>query len=153
MDSPARVGSVVERIEASDDPRALETTSTTDVASIIEAEPIVCVVPVDDLPDWAGMDVGRTIRENAPQTPCVLFTGVSPGENDQLQNLGIVSYAGANMTAPNGQVIGQVCVLGREPRQYTEPECETLEQFAETVMEILELRQRLRDETMDGEDR
>ncbi|EMA42319.1 GAF domain-containing protein [Halobiforma nitratireducens JCM 10879] len=62
-------------------------------------------------------------------------------ENEQLENLGIVSYAGANMTAPNGQVIGQVCVLDHEPRSYSPKERETLEQYADTAMEILELRQ------------
>lgn len=63
--------------------------------------------------------------------------------NDQLENLGIVSYAGANMTAPNGQVIGQVCVLDHEQRSYSTAEQKTLEQYADTAMEILELRQSL----------
>jgi GAF domain-containing protein len=66
-------------------------------------------------------------------------------ENEQLHNLGIVSYAGANMTAPNGQVIGQVCVLDHEARHYSPEERETLQQYAETSMEILELRQTVRD--------
>ncbi|RQH00296.1 GAF domain-containing protein [Natrarchaeobius oligotrophus] len=62
-------------------------------------------------------------------------------ENEQLENLAIVSYAGANMTAPNGQVIGQVCVLDHEPRTYTAEERRLLQQYAETAMEILELHQ------------
>ncbi|SDJ35337.1 Response regulator receiver domain-containing protein [Halovenus aranensis] len=62
-------------------------------------------------------------------------------ENQQLKNLGIVSYAGANMTAPNGQVIGQVCALDHEPREFSAHERDTLQQYAETAMEILELRQ------------
>lgn len=66
-------------------------------------------------------------------------------ENEQLQNLGIVSYAGANMTAPDGHVIGQVCVLDHEPRSYSQDERATLQQYAETAMEILELRQSLQD--------
>ncbi len=74
-------------------------------------------------------------------------------ENQQLQNLGIVSYAGANMTAPNGQVIGQVCVLDHEPRQYTNAERERLEQYADTAMEILELRQSLKAEQNVGGER
>ncbi|WP_233561774.1 GAF domain-containing protein [Halorubrum sp. Atlit-28R] len=65
-------------------------------------------------------------------------------KNEQLENLGIVSYAGANMTTPDGHVIGQVCALDHEPRTYTEAERQQLEQFAETVMEILELRQSVR---------
>jgi CheY-like chemotaxis protein len=66
-------------------------------------------------------------------------------ENEQLRNLGIRSYAGANMTTPDGHVIGQVCVLDGEPRDYSESERERLQQFAETAMEILELRQSLRE--------
>ncbi|GCF13027.1 hypothetical protein Harman_09620 [Haloarcula mannanilytica] len=66
-------------------------------------------------------------------------------ENEQLQNLGIRSYAGANMTASNGQVIGQVCLLDHEPRGYDAEEQAELEDFADTAMEILELRQTVRD--------
>ena len=64
--------------------------------------------------------------------------------NDTLQNLGIVSYAGANMTNKDGEVIGQVCVIDHERREYSAAERETLQQFAATAMEILELRQSLR---------
>jgi len=64
--------------------------------------------------------------------------------NDTLQNLGIVSYAGANMTNKDGEVIGQVCVIDHEPRSYSSAERQSLQQFASTAMEILELRQSLR---------
>lgn len=64
--------------------------------------------------------------------------------NDTLQNLGIVSYAGANMTAPNGQVIGQVCIIDFERRSYDAAERAELQDFAETAMEMLDLRQSLR---------
>src|SRR6056297_436423 len=65
-------------------------------------------------------------------------------KNEQLENLGIVSYAGANMTAPNGQVIGQVCLIDFEERHYDAEERAELQDFAETAMEILDLRQSLR---------
>ena len=65
-------------------------------------------------------------------------------KNEQLENLGIVSYAGANMTAPNGQVIGQVCLIDFERRGYDAAEQAELQEFAETAMEILDLRQSLR---------
>jgi len=65
-------------------------------------------------------------------------------KNEQLENLGIVSYAGANMTAPNGQVIGQVCLIDFEKRSYDAAERAELQDFAETAMEILDLRQSLR---------
>jgi GAF domain-containing protein len=66
-------------------------------------------------------------------------------ENTQLANLGIRSYAGANMTTPDGHVIGQVCLIDYEVRSYDDDERARLQQFAETAMEILELRQSLRD--------
>ncbi|MFC7082173.1 GAF domain-containing protein [Halorussus caseinilyticus] len=64
-------------------------------------------------------------------------------ENQQLRDLGIVSYAGANMTTPEGHTIGQVCLIDHEPRSYSPEEQAELQQFAETAMEILELRQSL----------
>jgi len=66
-------------------------------------------------------------------------------KNEQLENLGIVSYAGANMTNSDGHVIGQVCALDHEARSYSAEEKHQLEQFAATVMEILELRQSVRE--------
>ena len=65
-------------------------------------------------------------------------------KNEQLENLGVVSYAGANMTAPDGQVIGQVCAIDFEERHYDAEERAELQDFAETAMEILDLRQSLR---------
>jgi GAF domain-containing protein len=70
--------------------------------------------------------------------------------NEQLENLGIVSYAGANMTAPNGQVIGQVCLIDYERRSYSADERADLQAFAETAMEILELRSSLREARRSG---
>ncbi|MFC7077118.1 GAF domain-containing protein [Haloarcula halophila] len=71
-------------------------------------------------------------------------------ENELLENLGIRSYAGANMTTPDGHVIGQVCLLDYEVRSYDDEERARLQQFAETAMEILELRQSLRDAQAGG---
>ncbi|NGM68257.1 GAF domain-containing protein [Natronolimnobius sp. AArcel1] len=280
VDTDRRVSSVASTIDADDKLTAVEATSLEQAAATLEREPVVGVVTAYELTDGTGLDIVKLLREQAPQTPCVLFTDVSPGEintasfeeliveylnrdlpdaddrlgfivndiidhsaqvgflapddederletlaaydieelpieesfdrltdliadhfdvavsfiglieedeenflactgadwdsltredtmcthsmlqedvmvvediaddsrfnrNDQLENLGIVSYAGANMTAPNGQVIGQVCVLDHEARGYSGAEQETLEQYAETAMEILELRQSL----------
>jgi GAF domain-containing protein len=65
--------------------------------------------------------------------------------NETLLNLGIRSYAGANMTTPSGEIIGQVCVIDHEPRSFSAQEQAELQQFAEEAMEQLELRQRLQD--------
>jgi len=65
--------------------------------------------------------------------------------NDELHNLGIVSYAGANMTTSDGEVIGQVCVIDHEQRSYDADQRADLQQFADEAMELLELRQRVLD--------
>ncbi|MFP8954671.1 GAF domain-containing protein [Natrialbaceae archaeon A-arb3/5] len=282
VDSEERIGDVTSAVEADDELTTVEATSVDEAATRLADEPIVCVVTAYEFTDGTGMEIVETIREETPQTPCVLFTDVSPSEietssfqeliveylnrdlpdahdrlgfivndvidhsaqvgflkpddederletlerydvddlpieesfdritdliadhfgvavafiglieedeenflactgadwdsltredtmcthsmlqedvmvvediaddkrfnkNEQLENLGIVSYAGANMTAPNGQVIGQVCVLDHEPRGYSPAERETLGQYADTAMEILELRQTVRE--------
>jgi len=259
----------------------VESTSVADATERLESESVACVVTEYDLDDGTGMDVIRSVREQAPQTPCVLYTATRPTEidtdaveeviveylnkdlpdasdrlgfvvddviahsaqvgfltpddegsrldalaaydvddlpiedsfnrltdliashfdagiafigliekdeenflactggdfdtltredticthsmlqedvmvvedinddkrfanNDALHDLGIVSYAGANMTTPEGHVIGQVCLIDFEERNYDATERAELEQFAETAIEILELRQSLR---------
>lgn len=278
VDTADRVSTVASALEQAEDLTAVEATSVETATAKIASDSIVCVVTGHDLPDGTGLEIVEAVRSEAPQTPVVLFTDVSPGEidtasfeeviveylnrdlpdahdrlgfivddviahsaqvgfltpddederletlaqydvdelpieesfdrlsdliadhfdvavafiglieedeenflacagadwdsltredtmcthsmlqedvmvvedidedkrfseNEQLHNLGIVSYAGANMTAPNGHVIGQVCVLDHEPRSYSVEQRETLQQYAETSMEILELRQ------------
>lgn len=262
----------------------VESTTVADATDYLESESVACVVTEYDLDDGTGMDVVRSVREAAPQTPCVLYTSTRPNEietdaveeviveylnrdlpdaadrlgfvvddviahsaqvgfltpddegsrldalaeydiddlpiedsfdrltdliashfdagiafigllerdserflsctgadlagesltrenticthsmleddvmvveniredkrfadNDMLLEMGIVSYAGANMTTPDGHVIGQVCLLDYERRSYSEEERRELQQFAETAMEILELRQSVRE--------
>lgn len=101
-----------------------------------------------------GGDFGSMTREDTICTHSMLQEDVMVVEdiadddrfnkNEQLENLGIVSYAGANMTAPDGQVIGQVCAIDFERRSYDAEERAELQDFAETAMEILDLRQSLR---------
>jgi CheY-like chemotaxis protein len=280
IDTADRIDTVTEALDAEDDFEPVTATSAAAAREVLESEPVNCVVTAYDLEEGDGMDVVDALREEAPQTPCVLFTDASPGEidtasfeeliveylnrdlpdaadrlgfivddvirhsaqvgflkpddehdrldalaeydvddlpieasfdrltdiiaehfgvdvafiglieedqenflacagadwdsltredticthsmleedvmvvedirqdkrfndNDVLLNLDIVSYAGANMTTPDGHVIGQVCVLDDEPRSYTSAELQALEDFADTVMEILELRQSL----------
>ncbi|WP_136718147.1 GAF domain-containing protein [Halorientalis salina] len=281
VDAADDIESVSSAIDAEDGLTAIEATSVEDATDRLESGSVDCVVTEYDLPDGTGLDIVETLRETNPQTPCVLFTDVKPGEidtasfeemiveylnrdlpdavdrlgfvvddvithsaqvgflvpdseqsrlealgeydveelpiedsfsrltdliashfdaavafigliekdeedflactgadwdsltredticthsmlqedvmvvedinedkrfssNETLHNLGIVSYAGANMTTTDGQVIGQVCLIDHEPRQYSEAQRQDLEQFADTAMEILELRQNLR---------
>lgn len=102
--------------------------------------------------DWESMTRENTICTHSMLQEDVMVVedlreDARFAENEQLQNLGIRSYAGANMTASNGQVIGQVCLLDHEPRSYDAVEQAELQDFAATAMEILELRQSVRDAT------
>jgi GAF domain-containing protein len=107
-----------------------------------------------------GGDLDTLTRENTICTHSMLQEDVMVvedvledrrfSENEALQQLGIRSYAGANMTTPDGHVIGQVCLLDYEPRDYTEAERAELQDFAETAMEILELRKQVRDGQQTG---
>jgi GAF domain-containing protein len=95
--------------------------------------------------DWDSMTRERTICTHSMlQEDVMVVEDIRAddrfNENRALENLGIVSYAGANMTTPDGHVIGQVCLIDREPRRYSASERAELQQFAETAMEILELR-------------
>ena len=289
VDERSRVDAVTDAVDAE------ETLTADGVTSVAEAEErivdgdVAGVVTAYDLPDGTGMEIVETIRETAPQTPCVLFTDVSPTEIDTasfgdaiveylsrdlpdaydrlgfvaedvlshaaqvgflapddeherlsalaeydvdslpveesfsrltdliashfdagvafvglieqeeenflachgadldsmtreeticthsmlqedvmvvedvredkrfseigaLEAMGIRSYAGANMTTPDGHVIGQVCLIDFEVRDYDAGERAELQDFAETAMEILELRRQVRDGVADPEE-
>lgn len=60
--------------------------------------------------------------------------------NEVLHEMNIVSYAGANLTTPDGETIGQVCLIDDEPRSYSSDERSELQTFADLTMELLELR-------------
>lgn len=280
VDTEDEIETVSSAIDGEEKLAAIEATSVEGAVERLATETVDCVVTAYDLPDGSGLDVVGELRETSPQTPCVLFTDVKPGEidtasfeemiveylnrylpdavdrlgfvvddvithsaqvgflvpdnegsrlealaeydveelpiedsfsrltdliashfdaavafiglveedeenflactgadwdsltredticthsmlqedvmvveditedkrfssNETLQNLGIVSYAGANMTTPEGQIIGQVCLIDHEAREYSEAQQRDLEGFAETAMEILELRQNL----------
>lgn len=63
--------------------------------------------------------------------------------NETLRELGVRSYAGANITSRDNHTIGQLCLIHDEPRTYTEGELADLALFADEVSEQLELRRRL----------
>lgn len=69
-------------------------------------------------------------------------------ENNQtLREMDIRSYAGANLTTADGEVIGELCVIDDQPRGYEEHELADLQLFADEAMEQLELRRRLSEQT------
>jgi len=70
--------------------------------------------------------------------------------NETLHELDIVSYAGANLTTPDGNTIGQVCVIDDKPRTYAENERHDLKSFAQLAMELLELRRAVDEASVGG---
>lgn len=54
---------------------------------------------------------------------------------------GIMCYMGAPLKTPDGQNIGSLCVIGTEPRTFSEAEADILQGFATLVVSQLELRQ------------
>lgn len=53
---------------------------------------------------------------------------------------GLRFYAGAPLTSPDGFVIGTLCLVDKQPRQFTESEREILRNLADVAMEQTELR-------------
>lgn len=51
-------------------------------------------------------------------------------------------YAGIPLTTSRGITLGTLCVIGTEPRSFTEAEMETLRGLAHTAMEHIEARRR-----------
>jgi len=284
VDTEAGVDKISDAIEENDTLRSVVRTSVDGATDVIDTENVDCVVTEYDLPDGTGLSIIKTLREQSPNTPCVLYTAVSPAQidtssfesgsveyfnrempdahdrlgfvvediithnaqagfllpndeqsrlealaeydvdsqpieesferltgliashfdsavafiglidrttenlvactgadwdmlaredsvcthsmlqdgvmvveditddarfrsNETLHQLGIVSYAGANLTTGVGNTIGQVCVIDHEPRTYSEAEKEDLQEFADIAMEILELRHMIDDTT------
>lgn len=107
-----------------------------------------------------GSDLDPVTREDTMCTHAILEENVMTvedirgdkrfSENELLKQFGIRAYAGANLTTPNGHVIGTVCILYTEPREFDAETCNQLQSYADTVMELLELRRQVVD--IDGPD-
>lgn len=65
------------------------------------------------------------------------------GNIPELENLDIRSYAGVPLKTPGGLPIGALCLIHDQPRSYDDAEIDTLQLFADELMEQLELRRRL----------
>jgi GAF domain-containing protein len=90
----------------------------------------------DTICTYAILDDDVTVIENVQDDPRFEY-------NETLKQLDIRSYAGANITSPDGTVLGELCLIHDEPRSYTDEELADLQLFADEVAEQLELRRRL----------
>ena len=61
-------------------------------------------------------------------------------DNPAIDDLGVVAYAGFPLRMPDGEVLGSLCAIDSEPREWTERELETLRDLAESVMTEIRLR-------------
>jgi GAF domain-containing protein len=82
----------------------------------------------------AVMEAQPTIFTDATKEPCLLANPLVAGE------FGLRFYAGAPIITNDGQALGTVCIVDKEPRQFTDKELELLKGFAETAMQEIEQR-------------
>ncbi len=58
---------------------------------------------------------------------------------------GIVAYAAIPLTTADGYMLGSLCVIDRQPRQWTDDEISLLSEFAHSVLTEIELRRTIHD--------
>lgn len=78
-----------------------------------------------------------TVFESLADAPCAL---VDPSV---IQSLNLQFYAGHPLRTPQGYAIGNLCIVDRRARAFSEPEQKLLASLAKVVMHLLELRARL----------
>lgn len=75
-----------------------------------------------------------TVFENAREEPCLLANPMVTGE------LGLQFYAAAPLTTADGYNIGALCIVDKEPREFSESDQKVLQNLAAIVMDEVEKR-------------
>lgn len=75
-----------------------------------------------------------TVFENASQDPCLLANPLVIGD------FGLQFYAGAPLITSDGFNIGAVCIIDKQPREFSESDQKMLESLASAVMDEIERR-------------
>lgn len=128
------------------------------IASFICGVPISLITFIDRDEQWfksaVGTNLTGTTREESFCSH-VVCSGTTVVVADTLQDerfadnplvigeLGIRFYAGAPLVAPNGQVLGSICVIDQQPHALSQTQIAALEALSRQVMAQLELRQRM----------
>ena len=84
------------------------------------------------------LDPDTTIFKDAIEEPCLLNNPLVAGD------FGLRFYAGAPLVTKTGLNIGAVCVVDKEPRDFSDKDAQLLTRFADNVMTELENRLILR---------
>ena len=127
------------------------------IASIVCQAPVALVSLIDRDRQWfkasRGINLKQTPRNEAVcnhaiQTPDRIFEVRDLAADPRFADLPVVTgedplffYAGMPLVTPNGNAIGTVCVLDREPRQQTEAQRNALSALARLAMNLLDSRQ------------
>jgi signal transduction histidine kinase/ActR/RegA family two-component response regulator len=67
-------------------------------------------------------------------------------DNPAVQELGVIGYLGMPVETAPGEPVGALCAISSTPRDWTEPDAETLRTLAATVSAQIQLRLALRDQ-------
>ena len=122
--------------------------------------PIVLLTFIGEHRQWfkatLGVNISEVPRSESFCTVAITQEGVmaipDATLHEHLRTLPVVmgephirSYAGAPLITPDGQKVGTFCVLGTEPRDFTQKEKDLLASFADMAMAELRVRQSLAD--------
>lgn len=88
----------------------------------------------ESLCSLAILNAEPTVFRNALEEPCLLSNPNVAGE------FGLRFYAGAPIKTKEGLNLGTVCIIDKEPRDFTEHEKEILIKYAENAMDEIEAR-------------
>ncbi|MES2565573.1 MAG: GAF domain-containing protein [Bacteroidota bacterium] len=87
----------------------------------------------------AILDPDPTIFPDARKEPCLLNNPLVAGE------FGLQFYAGVPLTTKEGYNIGTVCIVDKEPREFSEKDTALLSKFSKSIISELENRKILKE--------